>query len=129
MGWLAWLGLRRANIWERPTALDIVLLSPLQWLVFRFYHLVLWLRGRPFRPPRDRPPIRVVCLSDTHDWQPAHVPDGDLLIHAGDLTDDGSLDAIQKQMDWLATLPHRHKVVIAGNHECVASQLLFGPVC
>jgi hypothetical protein len=117
MGLLIWLGLRRANIWEKPTALDVFLTSPLHWLVFRLFQLFLFLRGRPFRPPRDKPPIRVVCLSDTHDKQPPAVPDGDLLIHAGDLTDDGSAASIQRQLDWLAGLPHTHKVVIAGNHD------------
>jgi predicted MPP superfamily phosphohydrolase len=117
MGILAFLGLRRSSMWERPTALDVFLTSPLQWFVFRVFQLFLVLRGRPFQPPRDKPLIRVVCLSDTHERQLGPVPDGDLLIHAGDLTDDGRVDSIQKQLDWLAALPHTHKVFIAGNHD------------
>jgi hypothetical protein len=45
------------------------------------------------------------------------VPDGDLLIHAGDLTQAGTPQELQKQLDWLISLPHTHKVVIAGNHD------------
>jgi hypothetical protein len=40
-----------------------------------------------------------------------------VLIHAGDLTNNGSVEEIQKQLDWLASLPHREKIVIAGNHD------------
>jgi hypothetical protein len=45
------------------------------------------------------------------------VPDGDLLIHAGDLSNDGKFDEIKAQLSWLAALPRRHKVVIGGNHD------------
>lgn len=62
-------------------------------------------------------PIRIVCISDTHNSTPQHVPDGDVLLHAGDLTRKGSFDELQTQLDWIASLPHRHKVVIAGNHD------------
>lgn len=117
MGLLTWLGLRRLHVWERPTPLDEILGSPLQSLVARLYRFILFLRGRPFHPPRDRPAIRVVCLSDTHDQMPSSVPDGDLLIHAGDLTQAGTAADIQRQLDWLAGLPHEHKVVVCGNHD------------
>lgn len=117
MGLLQQLGIRRPNVWEPPTLLDHVLSSPLHFLVAHIYHILVLLRGRPFRPPKDKHHIRIVCLSDTHDHIVPHVPDGDLLVHAGDLTNAGTANDIQRQIDWLASLPHRHKVVIAGNHD------------
>jgi predicted phosphohydrolase len=45
------------------------------------------------------------------------VPDGDLLVHAGDLCQTGDLDEVERAARWLRALPHRHKVVIAGNHD------------
>ena len=89
-----------------------------------------WLHSlRPPIPPSDAaapsrtgsssdapPPITIVCISDTHQSQP-QVPDGDLLLHAGDLTNHGSFEELQEQLDWLASLPHKHKIVIAGNHD------------
>ncbi|KAI2602854.1 Metallo-dependent phosphatase [Hypoxylon sp. NC1633] len=117
MGLLVKLGLRRSMQWERPTALDWILDSPLQALVYHLYLLVLWLRGNPVKPPRNKQPIKIVFLSDTHDSIVQHVPDGDLLIHCGDMVDDGSAAAIQRQLDWLASLPHQHKVVVCGNHD------------
>lgn len=60
----------------------------------------------------------IVCVSDTHG---AHditvVPDGDILLHAGDLTRHGLLDEVDAFDAWLGRLPHPHKVVIAGNHD------------
>ncbi len=62
--------------------------------------------------------MRVVCLSDTHSLHEAiDVPEGDLLVHAGDLTGDGSIRHARAFDQWLGRLPHRHKVVIAGNHD------------
>ncbi|MCU0865399.1 MAG: metallophosphatase domain-containing protein [Planctomycetes bacterium] len=62
--------------------------------------------------------MRIVCLSDTHDLHDQlQVPDGDLLLHAGDATMRGSEAQIRAFDRWLAGLPHRHKVVIAGNHD------------
>lgn len=64
---------------------------------------------------------RLVCLSDTH---LAHaqspdfpVPEGDLLLHAGDATRRGTADEIRAFSDWFAAFPHRHKVFVAGNHD------------
>ncbi|KOS18213.1 putative rhamnogalacturonate lyase C [Escovopsis weberi] len=116
MGLLVWLGLRRPNQWERPTLLDSMLQSPLTFFAVKFYHVCLLLRGRPFRPPPNRDPIRVVCVSDTHD-QEVHIPEGDILIHAGDLTNSGLAADIQKQLDWLKAQRHQVKIVVAGNHD------------
>uniref|UniRef100_A0A8H7NNF5 Calcineurin-like phosphoesterase domain-containing protein n=1 Tax=Bionectria ochroleuca TaxID=29856 RepID=A0A8H7NNF5_BIOOC len=72
---------------------------------------------RPARQsPRDKEPIRVVSISDTHD-QTVSIPPGDILIHAGDLTDAGTAYDIQLQLDWLKKQPHPVKIVIAGNHD------------
>lgn len=63
--------------------------------------------------------MRLILLSDTHNLhlRMPPVPDGDVLIHAGDLTGMGTLPEIAKFFEWFGGLPHRHKVVIAGNHD------------
>ncbi len=63
---------------------------------------------------------RVVCISDTHlvhERAPFEVPDGDVLIHAGDGTRRGSPDEIARFAAWFGALPHPHKVYVAGNHD------------
>lgn len=66
-------------------------------------------------------PIKIVIISDTHNCHNAlNIPDGDILIHAGDMTEYGTRAEIEAFDKWLGTLPHHHKLVIAGNHEvCV----------
>ena len=86
--------------------------SPLKYLARLLYSLK-WRRPSPKKMSGT---INVVCISDTHGTQP-EVPQGDLLIHAGDLSQTGSLEEIQTTVDWLKTLSHPHKVIIAGNHD------------
>ena len=46
------------------------------------------------------------------------MPDGDLLIHAGDFTNvSKSQVEIADFNTWLGDLPYRHRIVIPGNHE------------
>ena len=62
--------------------------------------------------------MRIVCLSDTHGHQNNFpVPDGDLLIHGGDFCQSGSEKEVERFASWLKRLPHRWKVVVAGNHD------------
>lgn len=63
--------------------------------------------------------MRLVCISDTHSRHEGieFVPDGDILIHAGDCTASGSLPQLDEVTRWLGALPQKHKVLIAGNHD------------
>ncbi|EGE84739.1 phosphoric ester hydrolase [Blastomyces dermatitidis ATCC 18188] len=102
---------------DPPPLLTRLLSSPILFLLRPLHTLLLNLRPAPrTRTPSQRP-IRVVCISDTHDHHLLGVPDGDLLIHAGDLTNSGARADIQAAVDWLKTLPHTEKVVVAGNHD------------
>jgi len=111
-----WPWARRSNVFDPPTPLDTFLESPLRALVGFLYSVFLFVRGAPFKPPQHKPFIKVVCISDTH-TNTVPVPNGDVLIHAGDLTNAGTVKEIQAQLDWIATLPHKEKIVIAGNHD------------
>ena len=63
--------------------------------------------------------MRIVLVSDTHGLhRQLEVPSGDLLIHAGDFTFYSKPPSIVSDFNgWLGSLPHRHKLVIPGNHE------------
>ena len=62
--------------------------------------------------------IRLVAISDTHGLhRHLTIPDGDILVHAGDITGYGQVEQVADFNEWLGTLPHRHKIVIAGNHD------------
>ena len=62
---------------------------------------------------------RIVAISDTHSrhQQFGPLPDGDILIHAGDATVQGKFDEIIEFNRWLGTLPYKHKIFVAGNHD------------
>ncbi|KKA28927.1 hypothetical protein TD95_002487 [Thielaviopsis punctulata] len=111
------LGLRRRSTWNPPTLLDHLLSSPLTLLTSQTHHFLVRLRGAPYSVRPSMRPITVVCISDTHERIIGPLPDGDILIHAGDMASSGSRAAIQKQLDWLKEQPHRYKIVVCGNHD------------
>ena len=45
------------------------------------------------------------------------VPDGDLVLHAGDCTRRGTMAETTEFLDWFGRLSHQYKVLIAGNHD------------
>ncbi|CDO68638.1 hypothetical protein BN946_scf184996.g69 [Trametes cinnabarina] len=59
---------------------------------------------------------RFVCISDTHSHL-FHVPPGDVLLHAGDLSRHGTLKDLEVTLNWMKGLPHPAKFFIAGNHD------------
>ncbi len=62
--------------------------------------------------------LQLVVISDTHGMHNnLEIPEGDVLIHAGDITMRGKLDEARAFDRFLGGLPHRHKIVIAGNHD------------
>jgi len=68
--------------------------------------------------------MRIVLISDTHGLhRQLDVPGGDMLIHAGDFTLDSKPPSVVSDFNaWLGSLPHRHKVVVPGNHEFVLEE-------
>lgn len=65
--------------------------------------------------------MKIVCISDIHGfYEGIRVPDGDVLVVAGDFLGQGRyVSEVVHFNDWLGTLPHKHKIVVAGNHELV----------
>jgi 3',5'-cyclic AMP phosphodiesterase CpdA len=54
---------------------------------------------------------RFVCVSDSHGRTFA-VPPGDVLLHAGDLTNTGRLAEMRTTVEWLRELAHTHKMLV-----------------
>jgi Icc-related predicted phosphoesterase len=66
--------------------------------------------------------MKICCISDTHAKQipDDQMPDGDVLVHAGDITNNGKILQLQAMSDWLARLArdkYEHVICIAGNHD------------
>lgn len=65
--------------------------------------------------------LTIVMISDTHELhREVEVPNGDLLIHAGDFTMNSmSAEKLLDFNEWLGELPHAFRIVIPGNHDFV----------
>ena len=62
--------------------------------------------------------MKLVCLADTHNKHDQIViPDGDVLIHAGDCTDGGSKQESKAFLEWFSLQKHKHKILVPGNHD------------
>ncbi|KAH5603690.1 hypothetical protein HBI81_109240 [Parastagonospora nodorum] len=100
-----------------PSPLRHFLLSPTHFLAQWLY-----MHQPPLTPPApDYPPLKLVCISDTHNARPV-LPAGDILLHAGDMTINGSVKEVQAQVDWMNSLGYAGTVVIAGNHDVCLSR-------
>ncbi|MEM9777197.1 MAG: metallophosphatase domain-containing protein [Chloroflexota bacterium] len=62
--------------------------------------------------------MKLVLISDTHGLHDhLNVPEGDVLLHAGDCSKSGKFGQIKDFNRFLGELPHPHKIIIAGNHD------------
>ncbi|KAJ7388743.1 hypothetical protein OS493_035853 [Desmophyllum pertusum] len=90
------------------------------WNLLESSQVVKRLQASDTGSPKPPGHTRFVCISDTHNRtnkMEHEIPDGDILIHAGDFTNFGSRDQVIHFNNFLSTLNHPHKVVIAGNHD------------
>ncbi|ORY71348.1 Metallo-dependent phosphatase-like protein [Pseudomassariella vexata] len=71
---------------------------------------------------------RFVCISDTHNAtiKEDEMPDGDVLIHCGDLTDSGKAKELETTIGWLDKLTkYEVKIIVAGNHDLTIDSAFY----
>jgi Icc-related predicted phosphoesterase len=62
--------------------------------------------------------MKITCISDTHGkHSELTLPDGDVLVHAGDFTEAGTKKETLDFLRWFSRQNHEHKILIAGNHD------------
>lgn len=62
--------------------------------------------------------MKIICISDTHEkHKKLSLPEGDMLIHAGDATYLGEKQYIESFSAWLNKQPHKYKIWVPGNHD------------
>ena len=65
--------------------------------------------------------MKITFISDTHSKHnqvTSSLPGGDVLIHAGDISNKGYRNEIQDFIKWFSTIEnYTHKIFIAGNHD------------
>lgn len=69
--------------------------------------------------------MRIVCISDTHGMHDEirRMPQGDFLIHAGDLTNEGIPKEIFDAYAWLSRQPYERIVITPGNHDAAYQRI------
>ncbi len=62
--------------------------------------------------------MKFTVISDTHGKHGQLVlPDGDVLLHAGDVSSRGLQQEVDDFLQWFAVQPFQYKIFIAGNHD------------
>jgi Icc-related predicted phosphoesterase len=65
--------------------------------------------------------MKIVFISDTHgQHEKLTLPEGDMIIHAGDVSKRGGMAEMESFLDWYESLPFTHKVFTVGNHDFLA---------
>lgn len=89
--------------------------------------------------------MKLVCISDTHNRHDKigdfHSTDnfgnakeplsGDLIIHAGDATGQGSVRELKQFLEWYSKLDFKYKIFVSGNHDfgCETNPELYKQMC
>ena len=66
--------------------------------------------------------MKIICIADTHGFN-SHMyyelkdSDADIIIHAGDFCNYGTLDDAKAFNEMFSELPMKYKIVVAGNHD------------
>ena len=67
--------------------------------------------------------MKLLCISDTHSLHhkipKEYFVEADMIIHAGDVSNIGSLYEVEDFLDWFDTLDYPHKIFCCGNHDWI----------
>ena len=63
--------------------------------------------------------MRILHISDTHGRHRLlhDLPPADVIVHSGDVTDNGEDEEVLDFVEWFESLDYAHKLFIAGNHD------------
>lgn len=62
--------------------------------------------------------MKIVAISDTHNKHNQLVlPEGDIIVHAGDATGRGEKGEVRNFLKWYGNTPYQLKIFVAGNHD------------
>ena len=66
--------------------------------------------------------MKILHISDTHGHhrelhRQKKIPLSDVIIHSGDVCDRGDDEQVKDFLNWFSELPHKHKILVPGNHD------------
>ena len=73
--------------------------------------------------------MKILHLSDTHGKHLLlnNLPPADVIIHSGDMSENGTDSEVLDFLEWFCNLDYRHKIIVAGNHDlCLDGEQIEG---
>ena len=63
--------------------------------------------------------MKIIHISDTHGRHRLlnDLPEADVILHSGDISNNGEESEVLDFINWYMELPYRHKIFIIGNHD------------
>ena len=63
--------------------------------------------------------MRILHISDTHGihHRIKDMPEADVIVHSGDISNNGTEDEVLDFLNWMIELPYLHKIFVTGNHD------------
>ena len=63
--------------------------------------------------------MKILHISDTHGKHQIlkDLPNADVIVHTGDITEDGTEEEVKDFIEWFSGLSYAHKIFIASNHD------------
>ena len=63
--------------------------------------------------------MKIIHISDTHGLhrQLHDLPEAEVIVHSGDISNNGEESEVLDFLNWYMELPYRHKVFVIGNHD------------
>lgn len=63
--------------------------------------------------------MKILHISDTHGRHASMkgMPEADVIIHSGDISENGTEEEVISFLEWLESLDYKYKVFVAGNHD------------
>ena len=62
--------------------------------------------------------MKFIAISDTHGChRQLKLPTGDVLLHSGDVCNQGNVEHVEDFIDWFDSLEYKYKIFLRGNHD------------
>ena len=63
--------------------------------------------------------MKILHLSDTHGLhlRIKEMPEADVIVHSGDISNNGTEEEVLDFLNWYIELPYPHKIFVTGNHD------------
>ena len=73
----------------------------------------------PFNCQYSNTKMKIIHISDTHGLhrQLHDLPEAEVIVHSGDISNNGEENEVLDFLNWYIDLPYKHKLFVTGNHD------------